>query len=62
MVESTVMRFDASLSGRMEMDTDIALVRRARDGDYGAFELLFERCGTGSFRQGCNGNRENASH
>jgi RNA polymerase sigma-70 factor (ECF subfamily) len=27
----------------MEMDSDVALVRRARDGDYEAFELLFER-------------------
>lgn len=43
MVESTVMRFDASLSGRMELDTDIALVRRARGGDFEAFEQLFER-------------------
>ena len=42
-VESTVMRFDASLSGRVEMDTDVALVRRAREGDYLAFERLFER-------------------
>lgn len=28
---------------RMELDSDGALVRRARDGDYGAFEKLFER-------------------
>jgi RNA polymerase sigma-70 factor, ECF subfamily len=27
----------------MELDSDVALVRRARDGDYGAFERLFER-------------------
>lgn len=27
----------------MELDTDVALVRRARDGDYQAFETLFER-------------------
>lgn len=27
----------------MELDTDAALVRRARDGEYEAFELLFER-------------------
>ena len=43
MVESTVMGYDASLSGRVEMDTDIALVKRARDGDFGAFEQLFDR-------------------
>lgn len=43
MVESTVMGFDASVRGRMELDTDAALVRRAREGDYGAFEQLFER-------------------
>ncbi len=42
-VESTVMRFDASVSGRMELDSDVALVRRAREGDYDAFEQLFER-------------------
>lgn len=27
----------------MELDTDVSLVRRARGGDYGAFEQLFER-------------------
>ncbi len=43
MVESTVMGYDASLSGRMELDTDSALVKQARDGDYGAFEKLFDR-------------------
>jgi len=37
------MRFDASVTGRMELDTDVSLVRRARGGDYGAFEQLFER-------------------
>lgn len=42
-VESSVMRYDASLSGRMELDSDGALVSRARDGDYDAFEQLFER-------------------
>src|SRR6185436_15435332 len=29
--------------GRMELDTDVALVYRAREGDYEAFEQLFER-------------------
>ena len=37
------MGFDASVSGRMELDSDVALVRRAREGDYNAFEALFER-------------------
>jgi len=37
------MGYDASLSGRMELDTDGALVKRAREGDFGAFEKLFDR-------------------
>lgn len=37
------MGFDASVSGRMELDSDVTLVRRAREGDYNAFEQLFER-------------------
>lgn len=37
------MGFDASVSGRMELDSDVALVKRAREGDYNAFEQLFER-------------------
>lgn len=32
-----------SLKGRMELDSDAALVRRAKEGDYEAFETLFER-------------------
>ncbi len=43
MVESTVMGYDASLSGRMEMDSDVALVKKAREGDFLAFEQLFDR-------------------
>ncbi len=43
MVESTYMGYDASLSGRVEMDTDVALVKKARDGDFHAFEQLFDR-------------------
>ena len=39
-----------SISGRMELDTDSALVRRARDGDFAAFETLFERYRTLVFR------------
>jgi RNA polymerase sigma-70 factor, ECF subfamily len=34
----------------MELDTDVALVRRAREGDFDAFELLFERYRTLVFR------------
>ena len=43
MVESRLMGFDASVSGRMELDGDAALVKRARNGDYEAFEVLFDR-------------------
>ncbi|HJP82888.1 MAG TPA: sigma-70 family RNA polymerase sigma factor [Fimbriimonadaceae bacterium] len=39
-----------SISGRMELDTDSALVRRARDGEFAAFETLFERYRTLVFR------------
>lgn len=35
---------------RMDLDTDAALVRRARDGDYGAFEELFEKYRTMAYR------------
>lgn len=41
--ESTALGFSASMSGRMELDSDANLVRRARDGDFGAFEVLFDR-------------------
>jgi RNA polymerase sigma-70 factor (ECF subfamily) len=34
----------------MDMDTDVALVRRARDGDFSAFEALFGRYRTLVFR------------
>jgi RNA polymerase sigma-70 factor, ECF subfamily len=41
---STIATFGASLTGRMQAaDTDEALVRQARDGDFSAFETLFER-------------------
>jgi RNA polymerase sigma-70 factor (ECF subfamily) len=40
---STASMTQASLVGRMEFDSDNALVKRARDGDFGAFERLFER-------------------
>jgi RNA polymerase sigma-70 factor, ECF subfamily len=35
---------------RMELDADTALVRRARDGEFGAFEQLFERYRTLAYR------------
>ena len=43
MVETNTVRLDLSVTGRMNLDGDAALVRRARDGDYAAFEVLFER-------------------
>lgn len=42
-VESRVMGFDASVPGRLDLDSDAALVKRARDGEYAAFEMLFDR-------------------
>jgi RNA polymerase sigma-70 factor (ECF subfamily) len=35
--------FGVSVSGHLEWDSDVALVRRAREGEYAAFEQLFER-------------------
>jgi RNA polymerase sigma-70 factor, ECF subfamily len=49
-LNSTVASCSPSLERRMDLDTDVALVRRARDGDYEAFELLFERYRTLVFR------------
>ena len=43
MAISTASLAQASLTGRMEFDSDNALVKRAREGDYSAFERLFER-------------------
>lgn len=37
-------------TGAIELDSDVALVRKARDGDFGAFEQLFERHRTMVFR------------
>jgi RNA polymerase sigma-70 factor (ECF subfamily) len=34
---------ESSISAHASLDSDIALVERARDGDFGAFERLFER-------------------
>ncbi len=41
-VERRAVRVEAS-AGRMELESDAVLVRQARDGEYRAFELLFER-------------------
>lgn len=42
MVERGAVRLEAS-AGRLELESDAVLVRQARDGEYRAFELLFER-------------------
>jgi len=47
---STLSAIGPSVTGRMELDTDVALVRRARNGDFSAFEDLFERYRTLVFR------------
>ncbi len=39
-----------AILGPVQHDSDLSLVRRARDGDFGAFELLFERHRTMVFR------------
>ena len=41
-VERGTVRLEASV-GRLELESDAVLVRQARDGEYRAFELLFER-------------------
>lgn len=43
MVKSAVVGFGALLSERSDVNSDVALVQRARDGDFSAFEILFER-------------------
>jgi len=47
---STLSAVGPSISERVELDSDIALVRRARDGDFSAFEELFDRYRTLVFR------------
>jgi len=42
-IPSTVTRYVPSIVRSMELDSDAALVRRAREGEFNAFELLFER-------------------
>lgn len=50
MVESRVVSLGTSVSGRLELDTDLRLVMLAREGDFGAFETLFERYRSLAFR------------
>ena len=42
-IDSAVAMRSASIRERMELDSDTALVRKARAGDFSAFETLFER-------------------
>lgn len=49
-ITGTLSAIGPSLAGSMELDSDIALVKRARDGDFSAFETLFERYRTLVFR------------
>ncbi len=50
MVETTVVRLDLSVAERVDWDSDADLVRRAKNGDFGAFEALFERHRTMVYR------------
>lgn len=43
MVSSLLMGVRGAAMGLLDSDSDEALVRKARDGDYNAFERLFER-------------------
>lgn len=40
---SSAVRMNAAVIGRMDLDSDASLVKRAREGEYEAFETLFER-------------------
>lgn len=42
-MELTLKAQQKSLARRMDLDSDEVLVRKARDGDYAAFERLYER-------------------
>jgi RNA polymerase sigma-70 factor, ECF subfamily len=42
-IQGTISRYVPSIVRSMELDSDAVLVRRARDGEFHAFELLFER-------------------
>lgn len=43
MVNTLAMELRGAAMSRLDADSDEALVRRAREGDYSAFEMLFER-------------------
>lgn len=43
MVRSLTMSLKATATARLDLDSDESLVRRAREGDFDAFEVLFER-------------------
>ena len=40
---SSAVRMNAAVIGRLDLDSDASLVKRAREGDYEAFEMLFDR-------------------
>ncbi len=43
MAQTAVVKLGTSVASRMELDTDASLVRRARAGEFSAFEQLFDR-------------------
>lgn len=43
MVRSLTMSLKATAAARLDLDSDESLVRRAREGDFDAFEVLFDR-------------------
>ena len=43
MVRGLTMNLKAAATARLDLDSDESLVRRAREGDFDAFEVLFER-------------------
>ena len=40
---SSAVRMNAAVIGRLDLDSDASLVKRAREGEYEAFEMLFDR-------------------
>lgn len=43
MLDSTLMGWNVAVGPKLTTETDAVLVQRARDGEYAAFEALFER-------------------
>jgi RNA polymerase sigma-70 factor (ECF subfamily) len=43
MVRGLTMNLKATAAARRDLDSDESLVKRARDGDFSAFEMLFDR-------------------